>query len=397
VVAVMLLALPIVKWQGPAHTTVMDAVNVLFLGVYWLVLLARRERVAFPLLAPFWMILLGSAIGLFFSTHLSEALLTLGQDVYLYLWFVTLAHFLVRHCRLPSVATAWVTVASLLAFLAAADHFLGVFGGFFGGGPRATGTFENPNMFGDYLNVAFFLAWAVAAGGQRILFLAMPVLLAGVLATASNGSLMSLGIACAVTAAATPARRPSLRIGSALVAAAFAVAVFGLWDERMTNALLERMSRGRSAVGGAAMEGAEERFPIWLDGLASLQRAPLGVGPANFNAEGGGEASRTYHGPHNEYLGMLVERGPLGFIGWCTLVGGMAVALYRLGTRIAAGLAVPALCGAVAMLAVHATVAEVFHFRHFWFAFALLTAVTLQTVRVLPSVLPTPAAVREAA
>src|SRR4029077_19583026 len=117
------------------------------------------------------------------------------EDLYLYLWFVTLADFLGRRVRPGDVAMLWVGVACLVAFVTIADGYFGLFGGHFAGLKRATGTFENPNMFGDYLVVSFFVAWAVAAAGRPIVYVALPLLLVGVRSTASNGCMVSL-LAC---------------------------------------------------------------------------------------------------------------------------------------------------------------------------------------------------------
>src|SRR6185295_7819658 len=78
---------------------------------------------------------------------------------------------------------------------------------------------------------------------------------------------------------------------------------------------------------------------------------------------------------HNDYLGMLVERGPLGLLGWCSLLLAMWLLVARLGQAPGpAPLAWLPLHGLVAAVAMHAFVVELFHFRHLWLAFALVTA-----------------------
>ncbi len=381
-VALMMLAAPIVKWQGPVHTTVMDAVILLFLGAYWARMIAHRDTLSWPLLGAFWAIMAGSLIGLFAGTEVSGALLVLAQDLYLYLWFVTVVHFFAHRSRLDVVAIAYVVVASLISMMGAADHYMGALGGLFTATHRAVGTFENPNMFGNYLNIGIFLAWSLGAGGRRVMYLAIPILLLGVIATGSNGSLLSLLVACGAVVAAYPSRNWGERVGLLLLAAALGLALLGVWDERMTDAALQRLSSNdRSAIGGSAVEGAEDRFPIWLDALESLKEHPLGVGPANFN-QLGGPISKTYHGPHNEYVGMLVERSPLGLAGWIAMLAGLALSINAArGARSELPLAVEPLYGVVAAIAVHAGTMEVFHFRHVWMAFAVVAAVAVAAER----------------
>jgi hypothetical protein len=392
VVGAMLLTLPLVAWQGPGGTTPMDFVNLLFLGGYWAVLLARRESIRLPLLGPFLVVMAGSALGLWTAVDRGLAVLTVVQEIYLYAWFVTLAHFLGRHCHLDQVVTLWVAIASLVAVGTLADAHFGVLGGNLAGGQRALGTFENPNMYGSYLVVAFFVACAGAATGRPILWLALPVLFAGIRATASNGALLGFLGGIAALVVALPMSRSVTWAGAALIVAALAIAVVGIWREPLTHAATEVFGRERGAVGGAALKGYGERYPLWLDALDQIRAAPTGVGPGNFNVRGG-RNSRTHLSAHNEYLGMLTERGPLGLLGWCGIVLGVFGLVRRLGDEAARGvptLAVVGLYGFAGAIITHAFVIELSHFRHVWLAFALLAAAVTQAVAQRESVLAAP-------
>jgi O-antigen ligase len=377
-VALMMIAAPIVHWQGPVHTTVMDPIIVVFLGVYWSRMIAHRDTLPLPFLGALWAIISGSMIGIFWSSDASISLLVLAQDIYLYLWFATTVHFFAYRSRMDVVAIAYIVVACVICLMGVADEYVGAFGGLFTATHRATGTFENPNMFGNYLNIGLFLAWAVGKGGKPIVYLAVPILLFGVLATGSNGALLSVIVATAAVVSAYPSRKWAERIGLLLLASALAIAVLGNWNDRWTDAVLARMSQGRSAVGGAAVESAEDRIPLWLDAVESFKHYPLGVGPANFNRLGG-PISNDYHGPHNEYIGMLVERGPLGLGGWIAILVCLALGVHaaRTASRVMP-LAVEPLYGVVACIAIHSGTMEVFHFRHVWMAFAVVAASTMQ-------------------
>jgi hypothetical protein len=387
----MLLTLPLVAWQGPGGTTPMDVVNLLFLAGYWAVLFARQETIRLPLLGPFLLIMVGSAFGLWAAVDRGLAFLTVVQEVYLYAWFVTLAHFLARYCRLDQVVVLWVAVASLVAVGTLADAHLGLLGGQLAGGQRALGTFENPNMYGSYLVVAFFVACAGAAAGRRVLWLALPILFAGIRATASNGALLGFLGGVAALVLALPMSRTVLWAGVALIVVALTIAVFAVWREPLTRVATEAFARERGAVGGAALKGYGERLPLWLDALDQIRAAPAGVGPGNFNVRGG-RNSRTHLSAHNEYLGMLTERGPLGLLGWCGIVLGILGLVRRLGGEAARGvptLAVVPLYGFAGAIVTHAFVIELSHFRHVWLAFALLAAaVTQATVHREPALAP---------
>jgi O-antigen ligase len=123
------------------------------------------------------------------------------------------------------------------------------------------------------------------------------------------------------------------------------------------------------------------RFPLWLDAADSVRRVPTGVGPGNFNREGGA-ISGDFHGAHNEYLGMLAERGPFGLIGWCSMLfsaGGALLRLHRRGSGTLLGIGIEPLIGAVAAVALHACVMEFFHFRHLWMLLVVIFAAVAET------------------
>jgi O-antigen ligase len=396
-VILMMIAAPIVHWQGPVHTTVMDPIIILFLGLYWGRMIAQRDTLPLPLLGAFWAIIAGSLIGLIWSSDATISMLVLAQDLYLYLWFVTTVHFFAYRLRMDVVAIAYVVVACTIGLMGAADLYAHVLGGLFTAVQRSTGTFENPNMFGNYLNIGLFLAWSVGKGGKPIMYLAIPILLVCILATGSNGALLSIIVAAAAVVAAYPSRKWAERIGILLVVAALGLAILGNWTDRWTDAVMSRMSQGRSAVGGSVARSAEERIPLWLDAIDSFEHFPLGVGPANFNRLGG-TISRDYHGPHNEYVGMLVERGPLGLGGWVGMLVCLALGVHAARSMSSAmPLAIEPLYGVVAVIATHAGTMEVFHFRHVWMAFAVVAASTFQAQLLKRSALPSATVVREAA
>jgi hypothetical protein len=398
VLGAMLGTLPLMSFKGPGGMTPMDVVNFLFVFTYWAAIVARRDEVALPLVGSFVLILLGSTTALYATADRGLAALTVFQEVYLYVWFVTLAHFLARSCRLDAVVLLWVAIAATVAVLTIADAHAGLLGGRFAGEHRALGTFENPNMYGNYLVLSFFLAWSVAAAGRRWAYVALPILFFGIRATASNGALLALLGGCAAVVLAAPANRSIPRVGVALMAGAASVVVVGLWHAPLERAVHGVLSSQRGAIGGAALKGAGERIPLWLDALAQIQRAPGGVGPGNFNLEGG-RSSGTHLSAHNEYLGMLTERGPLGLAGWCGILLGLFGMVRALGWASAGGahtLAPLPLYGLFGAVALHATVIELSHFRHFWLALALVAAATVQA-RASVSVLVEPEDVLEVA
>lgn len=401
----MLVTLPLVAVQGPAHMTPMDAINFLVIGGASIILLARRDTVTFPLMVPFWMIMVGSVGSLFVAADRTRSLLTLSQDVYLFVWFVILVHLLARSTRIGTIAATWAWIACAVALLTTLDRYTGALGGRFAGSARAVGTFANPNMFGNYLLTSFFVAWAAAAAGKRLVYVTLPVIALGILETASNGALLGLlgGIGAAFAASAR--HWQPRRLGWLLVAVAIGVAVVGIGRQDLVDAMQDMMSSKRGEIGGAALKGAEERIPLWIASAKVFAGSPVGVGPNNFD-DAIGPLLGDYHGAHSEYVGMLIERGPLGFAGWCAILVSIAIALQRMRGLAASGfmpLAIEPLFGALGALGSQAFVIELFHFRHFWLLLALVFAVRVQWMRAarvtpaLPSARAARTAILEAA
>jgi O-antigen ligase len=372
----------------------MDGINVLFVAAAWLVLFARRETMEFPLALPCWTIMAASTIAAFAAIWLDRVASVLLVDVYLYLWFVTLAHYLSRRCSIAGVGMVWSVVSCMVAALTLGDAYFGMMGGQFSGMRRATGTFENPNMFGNYLVVSFFLTWAVAETGRPLFYLALPFLFLGIRATASNGALLAmLGGAGAVVL--------SLRgfwnrrvLGLVCIVLGITIAVVGVYREDIETFAMRELGGARGEVGGAALKGAGERFPIWETVFETVLESPIGVGPGNF-ASVNAALTGDYHGAHNEYLGMLGERGFLGLAGWLALLVSVFGMLRALDAAAPAGyrpLGMHGLYGLFGAILAHSLVIEVSHFRHFWMVLAMIAAGAWQAVRVSPSTDATTAA-----
>jgi O-antigen ligase len=384
----MVVLVPLIVVHGPLNTAPVDFVNAGFVAAYWAWLVARRERITLPFLLPLWLILLGSLTGTWaapYTGYRLNALLTTMRGVYLYVWFITAADFFARTRRLQGVVTLWAGVAAVLGLAALADQRAGLAGGvLLESAQRARGSFENPNMFGDYLVVSFFLAWAAAAGGRRRLYLALPALAGGVLATGSNGALFGLLGGSAATLGLARAARPQRRIGVLLVTAGVLLAVILPLRQRLADAAADAFSRERGELGGAVLKGYQERVELWSEALAVIRRFPVGAGPGNFDSLSG-QVAGAYNSMHNDYLGMLAERGPLGLLGWC----GFLVSVAGLVGRVRRGgdgspLAWTPLAGLVAAVGGHALVVELFHFRHVWLAFAVVAAAAIQATGAAP-------------
>jgi len=131
VVGMILLLMPVISVQGPGNTTLMDVAGLVFLAIYGCHILTRRLTVSFPLLLPFWLIGVGSFIGLFAAHDLGRAFLQMMKELYLYALFVAVTDFATRYCRAKSVAAIWVVIASGLGIVMSIDYHTQAFCGFF--------------------------------------------------------------------------------------------------------------------------------------------------------------------------------------------------------------------------------------------------------------------------
>jgi O-antigen ligase len=205
----------------------------------------------------------------------------------------------------------------------------------------------------------------------------------GIFQTASNGALLGLIGGCATAVVAYRQLRRQRALAFILIAASIGVAVLGIGREDLINGTYEMMSGKRGEIGGAALKGAEERVPLWIASAQVFSESPIGVGPNNFD-DAIGPLLGNYHGAHSEYVGMLIERGPLGFGGWCAMLVSLLFALRRMHVLAAQGFrpfAIEPLYGALGALGAQAFVIELFHFRHFWLLLALVFAVDAQASR----------------
>jgi O-antigen ligase len=117
-------------------------------------------------------------------------------------------------------------------------------------------------------------------------------------------------------------------------------------------------------------------------------QTPLGIGPGNSAGQrlslGHRERKHSYLSKeaHNDYVGYLVERGPLGLLSLLILVVQPFVALWwvlkkntdRRWKAGVGGALAAALVGGLVATTIHSFVIEKLHFRHFWMFLAIVFA-----------------------
>ncbi len=399
--ALIVCLIPIVVPSGPARLAIVDAVIVLGLIAFAIAFLIRREGVRVPFMAPVLMISVGSLAAVINAESPPAAFLTMGQDAYLFLWFIMLVHLL-KDRDLTPVQVTWIVVANVIALLgivlvvqqgnmALADIVKPR-------GKRAYGTFYDPNMFAGYLVMSMFF---VLGMGRRLpLFVrwgSLGLMALCIVATKSNGAMLSLLVGLAAWLAA---RAWTLRIPAPVVlAGGLLIATLGLgavWLNAGVGLGASQLSafQNNSFLARAGHSSAG-RFTIWRNLQDTYARSPLGIGPGNSRyltlsiQDRLRPNSLQAKEAHNDYLAYAIERGPLGLLGLLVLFGSafgkLGAAARRREEEAAApdsmGPLVAAATGALAASAVHALTIEVLHFRHFWMLMAIICAIDMKRRR----------------
>lgn len=411
-VAIAVLA-PLCVPAGPGQSAVLDFVNLIVLASAAFLLLVPGVRVRVPFLAPAALIAVGSLLALWQAPSLKLGALALAQDVYLFAWFVVVVNLLRDETDIRVLMAAWTAAAVAVALCALGQVVLhdGSLVGFLGSrGFRPAGTLYNPNMLADYLVTSLFISAAALSGrGWMLRALTGTVLLAGLLATKSNGGMAALAAGALVwVVVRAVTRRVPLQAMAAAALLALSLAGLGAWvngEWGVGNAVLASFRQHTFA--GRLEHSSESRLRIWDQLQHSYARSPLGIGPGNSGAITLGIADRERPDSwkskeaHSDYLAYAIERGPLGVIGllWWTCAGFAAVAAWarragavRRGTagRSAThgnprahdpGAWTAAMAGLLAASALHSTVIEKLHFRHFWLVLAMVSASALLPAR----------------
>ena len=324
---------------------------VVLLGTYRLLqkpLLARRILVsALPFL---WIILVASFLSLFGVGIPQWALTELARDAFAFLIFfsaLALAEDEKRPVSLRTVAFVAYLVCALAILFLQSER-------------RPGGTFGNPNYAGHFLvAAALYLYGTPGRLSTRLIPLALAPF--ALLRAGSFGGIAMLSVAL-------------LYIFWTRVWASRNVLVRGLWGAvaiGLAGFIFVQVSRFQAdqeyqvarALSGRRFEASSSgRFEKWTFGLSSLADHPMGVGPA-------GVKSRALQDQpmHNDYLGFLVERGPLGLAGLL----GFSLVLWRYSRPD--GVARVLLVSFATAALFHDTV----HFRHLWLLLAVSYAYDL--------------------
>ena len=391
---------PLCVPAGPGQSALLDIVNIVALAVFFVVTMAGH-KLRVPLAVPMLLIAAGSLIASIGAPSMRLVALALVQDVYLFAWFVLLVNVMRTERDLRMVRVAWMWTAAGVALVALIQLFLryGTLATLLGSrGLRPASTLYNPNMLADFLVISLFVAASLTGRvRRRVLWPLFGLMVLGLLSTKSNGGMISFAVGAFVwVLIRSYTARVPVRVMAAVGLLSLGVLVMGKWLNKEYGVGDSLLASFREHTFAGRMEhSSTSRMRIWDQLERSYARSPLGIGPGNSGALTLSIAERerpdSYRSKeaHSDYLAYAIERGPLGIAGLIafTVVLFVQVSTYwrhrphrgvgrRRYSRWAAAMA-----AALAASAMHSTVIEKLHFRHFWLLAAVVVASAMVAAR----------------
>lgn len=385
--------LPLLRPAGPGNTALADVGIGVSLVIALLWVTRDRLPLRFPYAAGVMGLVLGGAIASTVVDAPPAVALVLAQDLLLLLWAAVLALGRYDDLVVAAVCRVWCRTTPVYSAIVTCAYLVGI--GALSGvteqdGARASYTFGDPNLAGNYLVVSLFVMAACqrprSPGVRRASY---AVVLLAIAFTGSNGAMLSLvvGMIGCLSLNALRLRGPFpgllVLVGSGLVGLLLVsvvlprVDVSQIREDAAGSIPLLRDSLGRTG-------SASERSTIVAEGSQLfLKGDAIGIGPSRTKTILQASQAPYVKEAHNDYLATLLERGLVGAVGLLLL--GVAIAtrcsrlcLQPLPERYAAILPRAWLLVTIApVMAISASFYEVLHFRHLWTWLGLLAALTL--------------------
>jgi O-antigen ligase len=290
-------------------------------------------------------------------------------------WFTS---YLDSERRALQVMRAYIVPATLFAFVGAAALFLPIpkanlFLAY--DGTRATGLFQDPNVYGPFLVPAALILLQeildprMFRARMSVKLGAFLVLTGGVLFSYSRAAWGNWVVGVAILLAVLMMRRGGSRKALAMVVllVVTTLGVAGTLAATGSLGFLEQRARVQSYD--------TQRFGAQRTGIQLATEHPAGIGPGQFEL-------RAPISAHSTYVRALAEQGLLGltvivalFVATLAFAGSNAIA-----GRDTFGIGSAALLGAWVGLLVNSFVVDTLHWRHLWFVAALIWVGTMRRV-----------------
>ena len=327
-----ILFLPIKIVNLPSNFELVDIWNIMGMPILLVVYgMGRGQRINLTYMIPMWLVMTSSLLSTFASPSISNSLIVVLKEIYLFTWFMAVTVFLsvlnARELRFVLHVWAWVVVLHGLLIIA---QFLS---------PelwRLTNSLGgNSARLVDYRASGLFICDAAGCANKAAYFQLVgfvPLLLSGF----SKQRTGIFGVLLLVSILTTGSMGSTLSFFVGLIASIFTIALFkkafsvvikyflqfvlavSLLGGALSIAITQNpayLDHFQKIIVGRFDKSSSGRFDLWQRGLTVLleHRAYLwGVGPENFRVV---DPAQTDNQLHNDFLAFMVERGLIGVLG----------------------------------------------------------------------------------
>jgi O-antigen ligase len=375
VILVLLTSFYVKSQAGQEQPTPYDMLMVGTVGLLFMFGLRLPRGLGWP--AALWgLIVVGFGIGALNAVFIDRVRPSLTVTIYLIGSFLFFAAWVYADPVRRMMQMMWAyTAAALFAALAGIAGYFGLVSGaeMFTQYGRATGTFNDPNVFGPFLvaPILFLSMMLSRAASIRSLWMAVPlgVLVLALLLSFSRGAWGNMALAGLVffvmTLATSQSAKQAMRlVGFAVLAVVLGAAVImvALADPQVSELFSERASLTQNYD----TDPEHGRFESQERAFRMVLEKPLGIGPAQW-------AMINDLDTHNVYLNVLVAGG---FLSGFAFIAFVLLSLVR-GWRAASrgepetGMLVVIFAALVGHLA-EAIIIDINNWRHFYLLLGLL-------------------------
>lgn len=307
---------------GESKPVLFDLVLIVCMGFFFALGLKFPRGLVWPV-AMWGLVLAGYGIGGVGAEYGDKVVSFIEVATYLTCAFIFFSSYIfvdaARRMRLIFNAYA---VAGVIAAL-------GGIAGYFGIGPteltqttfgRATGTFNDPNVYGPYLIApALYLGLRLSKAKDAWGLLLLPligILVLGLLLSFSRGAwgnfLLSGGVFVVLTLATSKSAAQSARLIA--FAAVMGLMVVGVVGAALSSPKVQQLFEQRASLVQDYDVGKEGRFDSQRRAFTMAVKNPLGIGPEQW-------AMINKLDTHNVYLNVFVAGGFISIIGFLGFLG----------------------------------------------------------------------------
>ena len=386
-VALLPLAIP----QGPANAAPNDAALALAVGacLFWAGTAGFRCR--FPYVIPVTVGLIGGAVGALVGPVPMKGMTALIQDVWLIVWCWTVVNVSHSPRNLRVLLQTWAYSGicwAILAFVGLATGSTLLTGQIPRQGSRVQITLNDPSYAANYFFITLMIIWATQRPRRRgVRLAAYALLVAAIATTGSNSGLVGLSVGTIVATALGAYRRfglvPAVTTLAFIVLGGSLVASSVSLQSIQARAHDSRYGFVRDGIGRSPQSAGQRQMLLHESIQLYEQGNPLGEGPVSTKPRLDKEMVALVKEAHDDYFAVLIERGPIGFVGILLLVASLGLrSVSSIKSKLTHGFGdvvvrPNALAGALAGTLVAMTVYELLHVRHVWTLFAVVAAVSI--------------------